>query len=153
MVEFVKTVTLKDVVHMTALAWENVPATTLTKSWFKLLGSRSLSSADSTPSIEDSQEPTCEQLLHQVDATLSNDDVSEWLHFDSDDPGYQLLSDADIIQQVTQEEADNEDSDEDDSSPTESIPTNGQVCDMLDQCLKWYECQKEATAPSLMFLK
>lgn len=153
MVEFVKTVSLKDVVQMIVLAWEDVPASTLTKSGFKLLG-RCLSPPDSTPTNESCQEPSCEQLLHHIDATLSSDDISEWLHSDSEDPGYQLLSDADIIQQVTQEEADNEGtcSDDDDSLPTETIPTNGQVADMLDQCMKWYECQNEATAPSLMLL-
>ena len=100
---------------LTALAWEDVPAKTLTKVWFKLLGSRCLSPADSTLRSEKSQVPTSEQLLHQVDATLPNDGVSEWLHSDPDDPGYQLLFDADIIQQVTLEQVDKEDSDEDDS--------------------------------------
>jgi len=37
MVEFAKSVNLKDVVYMVASAWEDIPASTFKKSWNKLL--------------------------------------------------------------------------------------------------------------------
>ena len=45
---------------------------------------------------------------------------------------------------------DEEDEDQDELTTTIS---SGQVADMLEQCLKWYESQEEATAPALLLLK
>ena len=42
--------------------------------------------------------------------------------------------------------------DEDEAEPT-TVISSGQAADMLEQCLKWYEQQGEATAPSLLLLK
>lgn len=74
---------------------------------------------------------------------------------DSNNPGYQHLTDEEIIQQVVnptaEEDTDMED-DEDQDEPTTTI-SSGQVADMLEQCLKWYEQQDEATASSLPLLQ
>ena len=77
----------------------------------------------------------------------------EWM--DGCDMGYQLLSDEDIIKEVTQsEEVENieehEDTNEEDSS---TIPTSGEVKDMLDQCLMWCKRQGECIPSSLVMLK
>ena len=68
---------------------------------------------------------------------------------DSDDLGYQLLSDDDIIQHVTQQD---EPTKEDDCEESD-IPSAIEVKDMLDKCLVWYERQEESTSTSLLLLK
>ena len=59
---------------------------------------------------------------------------------DSSDKGYELLSDEDIVKQVTQTN-DKEDTEEDDGDEIEEvkdIPCSGDMKDMLDRCLLWY---------------
>lgn len=67
----------------------------------------------SAPAPDD--QTTCELLLN---ANLSVDDgninVLAWLNEDATDPGYQLLSDEDIIKQVTAPNQTMEDDDDDD---------------------------------------
>ena len=41
-IECIKSINIKDVVYMSAAAWDDIPAVTLTKSWNKLLASRLL---------------------------------------------------------------------------------------------------------------
>jgi len=62
-----------------------------------------------------------------------------------------LLSDSEIIQQVTsQEEPPLED-----DTPVEdsSVPSSDEVMEMFDKCLLWYEQQPESTATSVLLLK
>ena len=74
---------------------------------------------------------------------------------DSSNPGYQLLTDKEIIQQVVNPSAEEDTDMEDDEDQDELTTTisSGQVANMLEQCLKWYEQQDEATASSLLLLK
>ena len=72
------------------------------------------------------------------------------------DPGHQLLSDEDIIEQVTaqdhQVDSDDDDNDECLDEP-DSAPRSGEVADMLDKCLLWYEQQQKSTPASALLLK
>ena len=38
MIAFVKMINVKDTIYMTAVAWDDIPSLTLSKSWLKLLG-------------------------------------------------------------------------------------------------------------------
>ena len=76
------------------------------------------------------------------------------MHGDSDDSGYQLLSDDDFVQLITNPNQTVEDeSDEDESEKYQNIPGSGEVKNMLDRCLLWYERQEESTATSLLLMK
>lgn len=168
-IEFVKKINMKDVVYMSAAAWEDIPASTLLRSWNKLLRNPSIHASstseegESQSNTEQSQgtsEPTatssddsgsCESLVRQLDKNLTDEDVTSWLYEDSADPGYQLLSDEDIIDQVTSDQQ-IEESDDDVSEP-EDVPTSGEVAVMMEKCMLWYEKQDESTATSLMLLK
>ena len=57
---------------------------------------------------------------------------------DSDDQGYQL-SDEDKICHVTLSDEANEEDEEDISEEALNSPSSGDVKDMLDKCLLWYE--------------
>ena len=152
MVAFVKTINIKDVVYMIADAWENLLASTLSKSWLNILGSSCMLSPESEPETSN-QDESCESLLQQVDDTLTPEEVEDWLNVDLNDPGYQLATDDEIIQQVSQCTPTETSDTEDEDISAEKIINCGEAADMLEKCLKWYEEQKEATATNLMVLK
>ena len=71
------------------------------------------------------------------------------------DPGYQLMTDENIIEQVTNPrvaEINESDSDDESDNACADIPMSGQVIEMLQKCLKWYEHQSEATPTSLLLI-
>ena len=69
-------------------------------------------------------------------------------------PGYQLLSADDFFQLVTNPNQILEDEcDKDDSEEYQNIPSSGEVKNMLDRCLLWYERQEESTATSQLLMK
>ena len=134
MIAFIKKLNVKDAIYMSAEAWEDISPLTLSKSWLKLLGS-----SHGTGEISDNraEDETCEELTMQLDSNLSDREISDWVNTDNGDPGYALLSDQDIIGQITcpnphlptEDESENEDED------SKLIPTNGEVIEMLDKCL------------------
>ena len=177
---FVKSINIKDVVYMSAAAWDDIPASTITKSWNKLLVDPSSQCDDQSSTSTDDQshsasaspedqsaslslpgdQTSCEQLAEQLNANFTVDDgsidINAWLNEDSSDPGYQLYSDEEIIEQVTapvQIDVLPEDDDDEYPAVLEVIPTSGEVADMLDICLLWYERQQESTATSALLLK
>ena len=151
-VEFVK-INIKDVIYTTATACEDVPALTIAKSWHILLGSDGKDGARDTEmsqpmsTVESQDQQTCETLIRDLDKNLTDEDIRSWLDSDSNDPGYQLLSDDDIISNITSPTQDEDDSEEEGDTDTKGIPTCGAVADMLD---KWYKQQKESSATSLL---
>lgn len=104
-IDFVKSINIKDV-YTIATAWDDVPAMTIIKSWHNLLAKdgasdRNTEASQPMPTVEsDDQDGSCEMLIRELDSSLT-DDISSWLDSDSSDPGYQLLSDEDIIISIT----------------------------------------------------
>ena len=154
-IQFVKQINMKDVVYMTASAWDDIPPLTLARSWNKLLRIDDSSEPSSSPEESDPTiaEKQCEELAHQLDPSLQDEEIASWIYEDSDDQGYQLLTDDDIVQHVTQQEEVNDEKDEDESEESHNIPSCGDVKDMLDKCSLWYERQDESTSTSLLLLK
>jgi hypothetical protein len=101
---------MKDVVYMSAAAWADIPASTLIRSWHKFLLSseESIDVGDGNSNIESE---SCETIAHQLDENLTNEDISTWLNDDSFDPRYQLLTDEEIINQVTFDQESEEEDD------------------------------------------
>ena len=105
MVEYAKSINIKDVIYMVASAWEDIPALTYKRSWNKLLkfGEKDKDgSATDTCIVATSQtvsgdvdataendHAACREMLHSLVNDISDQEVSEWLDQDSDDPGYQ----------------------------------------------------------------
>lgn len=93
-------------------------------------------------------------LAQQLDSNLQAEDVETWLNVDRNDQGYELLSDEDIVKQVTEgDDPEVTEDDDDESKEVRNVPSSGEVKDMLDRCLLWYERQDECTATSLLQLK
>lgn len=59
-----------------------------------------MTASSSSEEDQSSNQSDCESLIRQLDSNLQEEDISNWLSGDADDQGYQLLSDAKIIQQV-----------------------------------------------------
>ena len=140
-IQCIKNIDIKDVVYMSAAAWDDIPALTLTRSWNKLLARETVAESDQQPEdmIVDTHEESIEALAKKIDPSLSDEDITNWMQQDSSDPGYQLMSDDEIIQQVTDpspEEGADMDDDEDSAEQTTTI-SSGQAAEMLEQCLKW----------------
>ena len=150
-VEFVKQINMKDIVYMIAGAWEDISSSTLRKSWNKLLSSEE-SINPSTVSPNEGNDEVVE-LAKQLDSNLEMDDISEWMTIDNDHAGHQLLSDEEIISEVSKTNEDEVIEDEQVNEDTSGIPTSGEAHDMLDKCLLWYERQEECNSTSLLLLK
>ena len=93
---------MKDLVYMTAAAWDDVSSLTVQKFWNKLLSSAKVAHPSSIESAENDDEVV--ELAQQLDSNLETEDVNGWMAVDNNDMGYQLLSDEDIIKEVTQSE-------------------------------------------------
>ena len=86
--------------------------------------------------VEDqSSEPICEELIRQVNNNLSDEDIEQWLSEDVNYPGYQLLSNKEIVQQVRNEVAPAEDDESDEDPDEPNIPSNGEAAEVLDKCM------------------
>lgn len=99
---------------MSAAAWGDIPALTLTRSWNKLLASDKTTEPDQQPENADSLEQSVVSLSKELDPNLSDEDITNWMKEDSSDPGYQLLTDDVIIQQVVSPSAEEDTDMEDD---------------------------------------
>jgi len=75
--EFCKKINIKDVVYMSAAAWDDISPVTLTRSWRKLLQIKGHSTALSTDQELDdtSVSSNCETLLRKLDSNLDNSDT------------------------------------------------------------------------------
>ena len=151
---------------MVASAWEDIPALTFKRSCNKLLkfgekdkdGNATIVATSQTVSGDvdgaaENDHAAYQKMLHSLVNDISDQEVSEQLDQDSDDPGYQYLTDTEIIDQVTTIPEEMVEADDDDSSHSQQVATCEEVTRLMDKCLTWYECQDECTAPSLMVLK
>ena len=105
---------LKDVVYIVASAKVNISASTFKKSWNKLLkfgkqgkdqGATDTAITSQTDSEEvdattENDHAACQQMLHFLVNDISDQEISKWLSQDSDDQGYQYLTDAEVIDQI-----------------------------------------------------
>ncbi len=96
MTTFVKSINIKDVVYMIGDAWDNIESSTLCKSWFKIVGNQTPESTSSaSESSPDNSTESCEDLLQQLDSSLTSKDIENYLSVDWLDPGYQYATDND----------------------------------------------------------
>lgn len=100
MFTFLKSVNIKDVVYRSAQAWDDVPSSTLVKSWCKLLQGNDRQHEE-IEEIEDEVSPAkFHPLFKRLKSDISNEEVMDWLQ-GTDDPGHQVLTDEDIVQLVS----------------------------------------------------
>ncbi len=81
-------------------------------------------STSTTESGEDSDDML--SLAQQLDSNFQAEDVETWLNADRNDQGYELLSDEDIVKQVTEGDDPEvtEDENDDDSEEVKNVPSS-----------------------------
>lgn len=134
---------LRDTVYMAVDAWASVKNTTLKKAWNKLyLRDDSQETAPIENNDFDDEDDI--QLNRQVQQApgfekCDKPNIEEWLNCDVDDPGYQILTDEEIVQQIKDEnremkEEEEEDDDVLDCNTTEDdVPTHDEAFNCLEK--------------------
>ena len=64
------------------------------------------------------------ELARQLDPNFENEDLQDWMNVDKDDKGYQLVSDEDIIQNLTQTDEATQEDEEDESEEIDRVPSS-----------------------------
>ena len=91
-VEYAKSINLKDVVYMVASAWDDIPASTSKKTWNKLLKfgepEKDQRATDTAATLHTESEEidttaendhaACQQMLHSLVNDISDQEFSEW---------------------------------------------------------------------------
>lgn len=160
-----KKLNLKDAVYMAADAWASVKDTTLEKAWNKLCPKPTNPQESDDPDPDNPQEPhesddpdELREIIKQVPGfeECDNANIDDWLNCDVDDPGYQILSDEEIVQQIkddNQEIEEEEDDGEDTAVEEDDVPTHDEAFTCLDKAMKWLERQAECDTIQLLSLK
>ncbi|XP_053960531.1 jerky protein homolog-like [Anastrepha ludens] len=154
--EIYKGINLKIAVYMAAEAWANVKPTTLKKSWNKLCPAvESEASPTSKGSTNENFVSEMVELMKEVSGfgECDPENVHEWLEFDEDDPGYELLTDDDIIAQVqVPEDDDDEDEISVDIVSAEKCPSSEEGFKCFETDIKWLEHQEKCDYVQLLAL-
>lgn len=97
-------INMKDVVFMSADAWDDILAVTLNslavtlnRSWNKILTRQMTQMNNQRMLIPKS---SVESLAKELDHNLSDQDITDWMNEDLSDPGYQVFTDKEIIQRI-----------------------------------------------------
>ena len=146
--EIVKKLNIKDAVYWSAQAWEEASPLSLSKAWNKLI-------PPVLQTIPEESNEEAEAEMEEIFQELGSEEStawqspSEWLTEDSEDPGYQLMTDDEIVAQVSGE-ADlpgSESEEEPDLAPTVS---HARAHEAFGIALQWLEAQ--GTDPAHLLL-
>uniref|UniRef100_A0A5S6QGW0 DDE-1 domain-containing protein n=1 Tax=Trichuris muris TaxID=70415 RepID=A0A5S6QGW0_TRIMR len=152
--DFYKTITLKDCCYMIADSWSSIKQFTLRNSWNNIFVHRK---SNATPGLGDT-DMEMKVLLDGLKAvSLSSEceeaDVEMWLSCDHDDPGLQIFEDDEIIEAVSNVDNEmDEDTDEGEEAQTASR-SHDTAFRCLETALEWFECQQECDPAMLLCLK
>lgn len=152
--DFYKTITLKDCCYMIADSWSSIKQFTLRNSWNNIFVHRK---SNATPGLGDTDMEMKELLDGLKAASLSSEceetDVEMWLSCDRDDPGFQIFDDDEIIEAVSNVDSEMvEDTDEGEEAQT-ACPSHDTAFRCLETALEWFECQEECDPAMLLCLK
>ncbi|KFD50665.1 hypothetical protein M513_08472 [Trichuris suis] len=152
--DFYRKMTLKDCCYMIADSWSSIKQFTLRSSWNNIFDHRQL---NAMPGLSDAGEEM-EELLEALKAvSLSNEcenaDVEMWLACDSDDPGFQILDDDEIVESILNVEDEMEQDLDEGAEAQTTYPSHDTASRCLEIALEWFECQEECDPAKLLCLK
>ncbi|XP_046629071.1 jerky protein homolog-like [Neodiprion virginianus] len=158
-VQFAKTINLKHCCYMIADAWASLTERNLKNAWNKLWPPSEETQAEIQEDISNCEKGGINEFVEIFHAIpgfteCDNDDAENWLKDDANDPGYQILTDDQIVSSVLHDE----DSDSDDKHSDESVeaskqPSHGEAFGALETAMEWYEKQPECCQTQLLLLK
>jgi hypothetical protein len=109
LMESVKQIDIKQVVYMSASAWDDITTTTVLNSSPTLL----TNSGNQDQSTHEEQEVSFDSFVAQLDSDLAPENIDIWLGEDdiwlgedANDPSYQLLTEDKIVKSVTEQAID-----------------------------------------------
>ena len=155
-----KGVTIRNAVYWISQAWDEISEVTIKKSWRKLIPSsytEILCDSTGTTSSEAVEQSSGNEnfvdLFQYLGYSEGDEDwqtPQDWLAEDITDPGYQLMSDTEIITEVTRVDI-NSDPESDVEIVLQPSVTHTQAFDAFQTALDWLEAQSD-TDPSRLLL-
>ena len=148
LIDFLKSVNMKIVTELIAESWGEIKESTLRKSWRKIMPIQEpAKSEDQTEGQEDGDEDE-QEFMHEFQElgySMDANEISTWLNSDSNDPGFQLMTDDEICDHVLSEQVPDQ---EDEPEPEEGVSnvcpvSNSMAAHMFEKCLTWLEYQLE----------
>lgn len=158
--DFLKSIHILRVIHLIATCWDEITATTLRRSWRKIIPIEDVDSrsVDEPPSSDDTPSNTelCE-AFQMIVPEGDESDISDWLHTDENDQGYAHLTDQEIVESVLDSAAqESEDSDSDDDVfevPGPCPVSHAEAVASLEKSLVWLQDQVECNTYNLSLLQ
>ena len=156
LINFLKLVNMKVVVDLVAESWDEIEASTLSKSWRKILSieqpnrQEDVQSSLETLEHEDDSVHDTEQFIHEFHAlgySTDENEIHSWSNSDANDPGFQLMNDEEICKHVSTDTVEQDVSIESEGPDLEEniCPvSNSEAAHMFEQCLIWLGHQSEA---------
>lgn len=152
--QFWKEYTILDSIYDIASAWESVRKSTLIKSWRKIFPkveeNLKQDEENNNKGEEDLNTPTATlaELVKTVPGgeNVNDENIEEWLECDADDPGFERLTDEEIVQkamvEVESEEERQSESEEEDAN-AQARMTKEVALQHVDGLLRYLEEQDE----------
>ena len=137
---------------MASAAWDDISELTIARSWCKYMQRGDCTTA-STDHMEEqiSDQSDSEMLLHQLNSNLQDEDIRNWVNGMQTTRAISFclmkksfrksLFSSPMTQRHIMKNKDSK------------IPNSGEVTEMLEKCLLWYEQEEESKASSLLLLK
>lgn len=145
MIAKLKRINVKDVAYWVARAWDDVRASTIAKSWKKLLGDDESMETESTDETEETILPLVQLIPGCEDTSLQ--EIESWM---KDDDQYE--TEEEIVALVNCH--DNEIEDQDQAPTVEPIRiSHNDGVKALETAIKYIEQQEEATGIDIMMLQ
>ena len=155
-IDFFKSIDMKVVVHMIAESWDEIEASTLRKSWRKIIPIQSQETGEvEVEEVAFDLEDDAEFMrgFGEIGCELNPEDLHAWLNSDCHDPGFPILTDDEICEQVSSEPHVEAEEDEPEEQQHHCPVMNSEAAHMFDKCLTWLENQAEANLYNLCTLK
>jgi hypothetical protein len=88
---------MKFVIFEAANSWQMVSSDTLRNSWKNLLGTSSRNNI-----VENESNSSIMEIAHQIEgfSNLNEEELNDWINIDSNDPGFEILTDEVIINSI-----------------------------------------------------
>ena len=145
--DILRKVTMKDVVYWISAAWDEASNDSLRKAWRNLLPETRASEASGTSSS--SEEQCSEELIYdEVEMVVSlgcdfQRDVAEWIDSDTNNAGYQIMEEDEIVAYVREKDGSLSGNSEEEDIADDLYPTVTplEAFNALDTSLQWLESQ------------
>ncbi|CAG4987941.1 unnamed protein product [Parnassius apollo] len=137
-------------------AWDLIEKKTLNKAWNRVLNRENENLITNTDDsiLEDINEL---MLKIQICQDYDEDDMKEWITCDSNDQGFQIMSDDKIVENILQineqQEMQEDQTEENIDMENDAGPSHDEALQALETALKWFQKQTESDTVSLLQLK